>query len=108
MATASGISYHDRPAKVVTGEFTADLGSINAGASEAITAAIPEAEVGDVVLISQQAALDDGLIIASSFVDSAGSVTVEIENNHSGAIDQGSTVFSFALVRGRLNPPASG
>lgn len=108
MATATGITYHDRPAKVVTGEFTADLGSINAAASEAITAAVPEAEVGDIVVISQQAALTDGLIVASAFVDSAGSITVEIENNHTGAIDQGSTVFSFALIRGRLNPPASG
>lgn len=102
MATATSITYNDRPMQAICGSFTADLASIAAAASEAITVAVPEAVVGDAVVISQQSALDDGLIIASAFVDSAGSITVEIENNHASAIDQGSTVFSFALLRGRL------
>lgn len=102
MATATGLAYHDRPAQIITGEFTADLASIAAAASEAIDVDLPEARVGDLVLVSPQSALDDGLVISSALVDADGSVVVEVENNHTSAIDQASTVFSFALIRGRL------
>ena len=103
MAAATGVSYHDRPARLITGEATVDLASIAGAANEDSTIAVPEANVGDIVLVSPQATLLDGLVISQAYVSAAGTITFTTENHTAGALNQGATVFSFALIAGRLS-----
>jgi hypothetical protein len=104
MAAASAVTL--KPAvnsnlTVYGGTCTVDLASIDAGASEEVTIAVPDAKVGDSVIVSSRTVLTDGLVgPINPRVASAGSVSFWIENNHSGAIDQASGVFDFLIIRG--------
>ena len=104
MATATGVTYHDVPALVLTGEATVDLSSIAAAGNEDSTIAVPEANVGDIVAISPQATLLDGLVVSQAYVSADGTITFTVENHSAGALNQGSTVFSYAVMRGRNGP----
>lgn len=101
MAAATGITRHTNAGAYATGEFTIDPGSISAGANEDQTVAVAEADVGDVVVISPQATLLDGLVLSQAYVSAAGTITFTLENHTAGALNQGSTVMSYALIRGQ-------
>lgn len=100
MSAATAIVMSALRGAYVCGQCTIDPGSINAGVNEDQTIAVPECKVGDVVVISPQATLTDGLVISQAGVFAAGTITFTLENHTGGAINQGSTVFSFALFRG--------
>lgn len=106
MAAASAITLN-RPTgatlTVYSGTCTVDLGSIDAAAQEEVTIAVPNAKVGDAVIVSSRTALTDGLCgPINPRVASAGSVSFFIENNHTAAIDQASGTFDFMVIRGGI------
>lgn len=87
----------------VTGSFVLDLASVPANEQATDTAAISQAKVGDVVIVTPRAALTEGLAVKHAFVSADGTVTVVLHNHTGTAIDEGSATFDYALFRGALN-----
>lgn len=102
MAAGTSITYNERRGVFVTGEATVDPASIAAGANADQTIAAKGAKVGDLAFVSPQATLLDGLIISQVYVDAAGSITFTLENHTAGALDQGSTKFTWGYMRGQI------
>lgn len=105
MAAATGIGYNgSAPGVFVTGYCTVDAASIAGGANEDITIAVPDAKVTDVAHVSPRTTLLNGLVISHAAVLAAGTITFTLENHTGGALNQASTVFNWALIRGSLGP----
>lgn len=104
MAAATAITFAQVPGVYMVGSCTIDTENIGAGANQDNTIAVPEAKVGDIVIISPRATLLDGLVISQAGVFAAGTITFTIENHTAGALNQASTVFDFILIRGASGP----
>lgn len=111
MAAATGVAPKtDVPFPTIkAGTFTLDPGSIAAGASEEQTVAVPEAKVGDSVIVSSRTVLVDGLVgPINPRVSADGTISFWLENNHSAALDQGTGTWDYTLIRGNLGAAGVG
>ena len=100
MPAATAITTNRGYLQVLTGTFVLDIGSILTAANEDSTIAIPDANVGDLVIIAPRAPRLDGLILANPHVDSDGSVTFTVENNSASTRDEASATYDYAIIRG--------
>lgn len=99
MAAATSVFVPDRPGgNTYTGTFTLDAASIAAGARGQQTVACPGVQVGDVIVVRSRTA--SALIVAAERVTSAGNFEFYLENNSAGAVDEASSTYDFAVIRG--------
>lgn len=105
---ATNVSPSDSPSVVITGSFTLDPASVAAGGTGTETAAVPEAKVGDCVIVNPRGGLTDGLIIGHVRVSAAGTIEITLENHTGSPIDQGSGTWNYALIRGASGPGSLG
>ena len=77
----------------------ADPANCAAGAAIDVDLNIAGADVGDVVSVTPEEAMLDGLIIANVRVPFAGTVRIRLFNATAGALNQGNVTFYVALVR---------
>jgi hypothetical protein len=84
---------------ILTAAVAIDPPNINGGTAANIDLAVAGAVVGDVVSVSPDAELLDGLVIASARVSAAGVVRVRVFNATAGALDQGNVTFTVSLVQ---------
>jgi hypothetical protein len=84
---------------IITDAVLNDPPNIAAGAAANVDIAVVGAVVGDVVSVSPNNELLDGLVIASTRVSAAGVVRIRLFNATAGALDQGPVVFNVSLVQ---------
>jgi hypothetical protein len=103
MVAATAISVLDRPGGFhFAVQFSLDPGNIAAGGREVETAAVPGAQIGDVVALSPRYATS--LIVGYARVSAAGVITFSLENNTAGALDEGNNIWDGMLLRGSTGP----
>lgn len=101
MATATAVSAKDTPAgHHFSVQATADLAAIAAAGSEVVTATVPGATVGDVVVVNPRDGLNAGLVIGQARVSAANTVVFTVSNITAGALDAASMVFYISILRG--------
>lgn len=99
-STATGVSPTERGGNTFAGSFTADPASVASLGIELITVTIPGLRSGDCVNVVPRTALLTGLIIAWVRVSADNTLIVALVNATGGALDQGSTVFDYGVIRG--------
>lgn len=106
MPAATAVAYSSHNGFVViSGTCTLDIGSIATEVNEDQTIAVPDAKVGDIVLVQPRAALLDGLAIVNPHVSATGTITFTVENNSASTRDQGSGTYDWMLIRGNEGVP---
>ena len=108
MAAGTSITPTTQLGGFLKGSFTLDIGSILTEANEDQTVAVPEAKIGDTVIITPRAALLDGVAIVNPHVSAAGTITFTVENNSGSTRDQGSGTYDYCLIRGSSIPAGVG
>lgn len=78
---------------------TLDFASIAADAEAELTVTVPDAQVGDPVMVAPPAALEANLIVAAAFVSAADTVTIRLYNPTVGAIDPAAADWTVAIVK---------
>jgi hypothetical protein len=105
MAAATGVTYKaGRGAIIVGGTCVLNPGSIAAAAREDQTIAVPDAKIGDVVMVSPRDVLLAGLVVSHARVSAAGAISFFLANHSAGAVDQASGTWDWALIRGATGP----
>ena len=99
-STATGVTASERGGNTFAGSFTADPASVASLGLELITATIPGLRAGDVVNVVPRSALLTGLVIAWVRVSADNTLVTALVNVTAGALDQGSTVFDYGVIRG--------
>jgi len=79
------------------GSVDIDPPSIAAGAKGTAIALIPEANTGDMVLLSPPAGLNSGLVYGGAAVTGDGTVSVYITNSGTASVNAGSADWHFLL-----------
>lgn len=103
MAAATNIDRRDGFIVVAGGSFTLDPGSVAGDAKEDQTVAVPEARVGDGVLIQPRAALGNGLVVSAPHVSANGTITFTLQNTTAATpVDEGSATWDFYVIRGSV------
>lgn len=97
---ATSITPSDQKGVRYAGSFTLDLASLAANTQGTDTAAISEARVGDVVVVTPRAALTEGLAIKHAYVSADGVVTIVLHNHTGSPINEGSATFDYVGFRG--------
>lgn len=79
------------------GSVSVDPPNIAAGAKGTATALIPEVSVGDMVLLSPPAGLNNGLIFGGATATGEGTVSVYITNAGTAAVNAGSADWGYLV-----------
>lgn len=77
---------------------TVNLGSVAANTSEEETFTLTGVKVGDMIIV-QKENLEAGIVLGSARVEAADTVTVEVINTTSGAIDAASATMAVLVIR---------
>lgn len=77
----------------VSGSIDLTYTSINDGANQSQSGTVTGAAVGDVVQVSSQGGLADGISIANAYVTAANTVAVQLTNASGGAFVPGTITF---------------
>lgn len=77
---------------------TVDLGSVAANTSEEETATVPGVKTGDFV-VCMDSSLEAGIMIGNARVSAADTVTLQVMNTTSGAVNAASKTMTFLVVR---------
>lgn len=98
---ATAITPNPYPFQLIrTGSFTLDVANITAGQIATDTAAVPEARVGDIVLVQHRATQAMLVVCLGAYVSADGSITMVFANPTAGALNQASATYDYVLIRG--------
>lgn len=78
---------------------TVTVAALTANTAETYDIADADAEVGDIVLVSPNAAPEAGWGIEAAWVDSAGAIKVRARNHSGSSLTGGSLVLNYAITR---------
>jgi hypothetical protein len=77
---------------------TLDFASIAAGADDELTVTVPDAAIGDPVIVAPPATLEAGLAV-TAFVSAADTVTIRLVNATASPIDPASGAWTVAIIK---------
>ena len=99
-SNATAVTPSERGGNIFAGSFTVDPASVASLGIELITVTIAGLRAGDCVNVVPRTALLTGLVIAWVRVSADNTLIVALVNVTAGALDQGSTVFDYGVIRG--------
>jgi hypothetical protein len=90
--------FETRKRAIKSAPATLDFPSVAAGADEELTVTVPDAAIGDPVVVAPPAALEAGLAV-TAFVSAANTVTVRLVNATVAPIDPASASYTVAIIK---------